>query len=252
VPTFEADPECVENTDCPNENPWCCDDGHCAYDPTFCNDGECTTDAHCKRGQCCSTFGYCQPYPSPFCEETTLVPITTQKLTTPPKPTTTGNLTTTSNKPTTKIIKDKEDCETNADCPKDTPWCCYDGYCVGTPVECHDGECASDADCENGMCCSLWGYCQPYPNPACPETSVNPVTGTTTTTPRPTTTTDNSECHTLADCPADRPWCCDKDFCVADPADCGDGECTDDADCPLNKPCCSKYGYCGSDPEYCN
>merc|ERR1719367_755564 len=28
---IKADPECVENEDCPEDSPWCCDEGYCAY-----------------------------------------------------------------------------------------------------------------------------------------------------------------------------------------------------------------------------
>merc|ERR1712223_432925 len=146
------------------------------------------------------------------------------------------------------IVKSKptEDCTTAKDCPKDKPWCCDKGFCATGPAECGDGECVSDADCLPGQCCSIWGYCGTDPN-FCPTT-----TTTTTTTTTLKTTTGFNECHSLADCPANKPWCCDEDFCVADPADCGDGECTIDADCPPSAPCCSKWGYCGTDPQYCD
>ena len=68
--------------------------------------------------------------------------------------------------------------------------------------------------------------------------------------------TPSPVCQSISDCPANRPWGCDQNYCVAIPRECGDGVCTFDDKCPDEITddgpyCCSRWGYCGTGPEFC-
>merc|ERR1712150_80857 len=92
----------------------------------------CHTDIDCPTNECCSLGGRCG---KEYCTQSTPI------------------ISTTDSSPTA--------CESANDCPGTLPWCCDDNYCVASPRDCKDGECATDDDCTNPSfpCCSKFGYC---------------------------------------------------------------------------------------------
>jgi len=125
-------------------------------------------------------------------------------------------------------------------------------------------DCSKDKPCEDGSCCSQWGYCgntTEYCGDGCLATCT-------------LTISTNAECGSIqstkcpgSECCSQWGWCGTTDEYCGVGCQAGFGTCGADAALPVSTDyqcgtgvgakcgeslCCSQYGWCGSTSEYCD